>query len=561
MKRQISEADKHRSTVLAEGRPSSWTAGVEDRETDLQLKSRWIDSADRKDLTAILDNLPHGFVVLGRVLGQALYVNRKIPITLGYSPSDTPTSKDLLEKIFPEPGVRNDVMKEWKQIAQSGGGVFTHNQVLCKDGTIRAFEIRVTVLRKDLIVSMWTDVTQRYEAETRLRESEYRWRAYFEDSPDPLLLFDGDRIINCNLAAQKMFNCQHTDTIIGLTMNDLLSDKPSDGDLSGKKVQDLFKSVMERGHHRAEWTARRRDGTTVPVEISMAVIAQDGKQLVSVTLRDISRWREAEDVLLHTKADLENMVELRTAELLEANTNLRKSREELRQFSEYLQRAREEERTRIAREVHDELGQLLTGLKMELQYQAQHFPRSKRLFSEQTEAMLRQIDDATKTVKELCADLRPAMLTHFGLLPTIEWYLQTFEKRSGIRSLLKVYSRIPILKEDLGLVTFRIVQEATANVLRHSGATEMSVSVRKESGNLVLIIADNGRGITHAEIDNPHSFGIIGMRERVHSWGGQSHLEGASDKGTVLTVSIPLDSGRRNRKAGFTKTSNMGSHD
>jgi PAS domain S-box-containing protein len=561
MKRQIAEAGWQRSTDPTKKRAVPHGTCIKDGKSKPQLKKEWIDSADRKDLTAILNNLPHGFVVLGSVLGQALYVNRKIPITLGYSPSDTPTSKDLLEKIFPEPDVRNDVIKEWKQIAQSGGGVCTLNQVLCKDGTIRAFEIRVTVLRKDLIVSMWTDVTQRYEAETRLRESENRWRGYFEDSPDPLLLFDGDRVINCNLAAQKMFNCRNTETIIGLTINDLLSDKPSDSDLSREKVRDLFKSVMERGHNRSEWTARRRDGTTTPVELSMAVIAQDGKRLVSVTLRDISRWREAEDILLHAKTDLENMVEARTAELLEANTNLRKSREELRQFSEYLQRAREEERTRIAREVHDELGQLLTGLKMELQYQAQHFPRSKRLFSEQTEAILRQIDDATKTVKELCADLRPAMLTHFGLLPTIEWYLQTFEKRSGIRSLLKVYSRIPILKEDLGLVIFRIIQEATANVLRHSGATEMSVSVRKKSGYLVLVIADNGRGISDEEINNPHSFGIIGIRERVHSWGGQSHLEGIPDNGTVLTVSIPLDSARRNRRAAFTKALNMGSHD
>jgi hypothetical protein len=88
-----------------------------------------------------------------------------------------------------------------------------------------------------------------------------------------------------------------------------LSDKPSDSDLSREKVRDLFKSVMERGHNRSEWTARRRDGTTTPVELSMAVIAQDGKRLVSVTLRDISRWREAEDILLHAKTDLENMVE------------------------------------------------------------------------------------------------------------------------------------------------------------------------------------------------------------------------------------------------------------
>jgi signal transduction histidine kinase len=385
MKGQISEADKQRSTVLAEGRPSSLAAGVEDRETDLQLKSRWIDRADRKDLIDILDNLPHGLVALGRSLGKALYVNRQILVTLGYSPPDTPTSKDLLKKIFPNTIIRRDVMTEWKRIVQAGGGTCTLHQVLCGDGALRVFEIRVTVLRKDLVLSMWTDVTQRQETETRLTES--------------------------------------------------------------------------------------------------------------------------------------------------------------RHLSEYLQRAREEERARIAREVHDEFGQALTGLKMELQYQAQHFPKNKRLFLEQIEAMLEQIDDARETVKQMCAELRPAMLTHFGLLPTIEWYLQTLEKRSGIHCSLKMDSRIPLLGEDLGLAIFRIVQEATTNILRHSGATEMTVGIKKQSGNLMLIITDNGRGISQEEIGRPHSFGIIGIRERVHFWGGQSHIEGIPDRGTVLKVAVPLYSG------------------
>jgi PAS domain S-box-containing protein len=561
MKTQIPEVGRQRLTTSVKSVATPCGTRTENGKSELQLKKEWIYNADRKDLIAILDNLPHGFVVLGGGLGKALYVNRKIHITLGYSPSDTPTSIDLLERIFPEPDIRNNVMNGWKQIVQSGGGTSTHNQVLCKDGTIRAFEIRTAVLRKDLIVSMWTDVTQRYEAESRLRESESRWRAFFEDSPDPFLLFDGDRVVSCNLAAQKMFKCQNAEMIIGLTMYDLLPDKQPEDDLSKKKVRDLYKSVMERGHHRSEWTVRRRDGTTIPVELSMAVIAQEGKQLISATLRDISRWREAESILLHAKTDLGNMVELRTAELTEANANLRKSREELRQFSEYLQLAREEERTRIAREVHDELGQFLTGVKMELQYQTQHFPRNKNLFLEQTEAMIKQIDDATKTVKEICIELRPTMLTHFGLLPTIEWHLQTFEKRSGIRSLLKIHSRIPMLKEDLGLVIFRIVQEATTNILRHSGATEMVISVRKQSDDLVLRITDNGKGISDEQINSPHSFGIIGIRERVHFWGGQSHFQGTPDKGTVLTVSIPLDSGRRNKKSRVYKDIERKPHD
>ena len=381
-------------TVLAEGRPASLTAVTKNGRPDSPLKSKWIDNADRKDLVDILDNLPHGLVALGRSLGKALYVNRQIPATLGYAPSDTPTSKDLLKKVFPNPVTRRDALREWKRIAQSGGGTCTHHQVLCGDGTVRAFEIRVTVLRKDLILSMWTDVTQRQEAETRLMES--------------------------------------------------------------------------------------------------------------------------------------------------------------RHFSEYLQRAREEERARIAREVHDELGQALTGLKMELQYQAQHFPENKSLFLEQTEAMLKQIDEATNTVKQICTELRPAILTHFGLLPAIEWYVQTLEKRSGIRCSFKMGARIPLLSEDLGLVIFRIVQEASTNILRHSGATEMSVDIKRESGNLMLTITDNGRGISPEEISSPHSFGIIGIRERVHFWGGQSHIEGIPDKGTVLKIVIPLRSarGKKRKQAG-----------
>ena len=241
----------------------------------------------------------------------------------------------------------------------------------------------------------------------------------------------------------------------------------------------------------------------------------------------------------------EDAVKARMSELTVLNEELSHSREELRNLSEHLQRIREEERNRIAREVHDRVGQFLTGLKMNVISQSQNPPQDTAGRLEQSKVMLEQIDDAIHNVQEICSELRPTMLNHFGLGATIQWYLEELAKQTGIRCKANMEPELPPLDKDLDILVFRIVQEVMTNVLRHARATKAAVKLKCEGGNLVLKIKDNGRGILKEEVTNPKSFGIIGIRERVRFQGGHSKFEGIPNKGTTVTILFPLNRTQR----------------
>lgn len=277
----------------------------------------------------------------------------------------------------------------------------------------------------------------------------------------------------------------------------------------------------------------------------------DGKLVgvwTDVTRREIAETelRSREKTLVKTKEELEDRVRERTLELTEVNKELGKSREELRLLSEYLQRAREEERTRVAREVHDELGQLLTALKMDLAYCGQHLQGDRSVVGDRMMAMEKQIDLGIETVRKICSDLRPHVLERLGLQAGIDWYVRGFEKRTGIRCTVSMPQEIPELDKDLSLVLFRVLQEAMINVARHAGATQVQILLKEKGDRLVLKVKDNGKGISKEDIANPASFGIIGIRERIRFRGGKLTFLGTPGRGTTVKISIP----RSQRKTG-----------
>jgi PAS domain S-box-containing protein len=222
-----------------------------------------------------------------------------------------------------------------------------------------------------------------------------------------------------------------------------------------------------------------------------------------------------------------------------AEEELKNSYEQLRKLSAYLQSVREEERANVSREIHDELGQVLTALKIEVSMLANKLNLNSSSFFK-TESIMQKIDDTIRSVKRICTELRPTILDHFGLSAAIEWQLEEFENLTGIKGGVFFEPREIILDQDLSTAVFRIFQESLTNVTRHANATDVKVSLKLKDGNIVLEVKDNGTGITKKQFSDPKSFGIMGIKERVNFFGGNVKITGIKDKGTTLIVSIPL---------------------
>ena len=228
------------------------------------------------------------------------------------------------------------------------------------------------------------------------------------------------------------------------------------------------------------------------------------------------------------------------AERRQAEVQLRDSREQLRALSVYLQHVREEEQIRIAREVHDELGQQLTGLKLQLTWLSGRLPKKQKALHEKARSMAGCIDETIQAVRRIATELRPGLLDAAGLLAAIEWQAHEFEKQTGIRCRIRSSVKETLWNQDLNTVFFRIFQETLTNVIRHANATRVEVRLYESGNFLVLEVKDNGRGISEVEIRNTKSIGLIGMRERAALLGGEVRLRGKPGNGTEVSVRVPL---------------------
>ncbi|MDE3084893.1 MAG: response regulator [Verrucomicrobiota bacterium] len=223
-----------------------------------------------------------------------------------------------------------------------------------------------------------------------------------------------------------------------------------------------------------------------------------------------------------------------------AEDKLRRSHEQLRALTAYLQYVREEERTRIAREVHDELGQALTGLKMDLSWLAHRLAKNGRSLQQKVKNMSSHIDATIQTVRRIATELRPGILDDLGLIAAIDWQANEFQNRTGIQCTVTSMVKEAQWDQDFTTVFFRIFQETLTNIIRHASATRVDVQLTEENGWLVLTVQDNGRGITEEEIANTRSIGLIGMRERAALVGGEINFHGEPGQGTTVTLRIPL---------------------
>jgi signal transduction histidine kinase len=198
----------------------------------------------------------------------------------------------------------------------------------------------------------------------------------------------------------------------------------------------------------------------------------------------------------------------------------------------------------IAREIHDDLGQSLTALKIDFSLLRKKLPPADKTVAEKAESIAGLIEATTQSVKRISSDLRPGILDHLGLTAAIEWQAGEFEKRTGISCTCVFEPEEIALDKDRTTTVFRVFQETLTNIARHAQATEVSVHLSVQTDGLMLHVEDNGVGISEKQIADPKSLGLIGIRERVNYWGGLLTIDGIRDKGTTITVWIPLDTRR-----------------
>ncbi len=260
----------------------------------------------------------------------------------------------------------------------------------------------------------------------------------------------------------------------------------------------------------------RANGQEFPVEASISQIPDGNGKLYTVMLRDISERVQAEQALYA-------------------------SREELRLLSGSIQAAREQEKARLARELHDDLGQQLTALKLDITIlEDELLARTDHgLLLSHVQGMFSLLDTTVLAVRRIAADLRPPILDDLGLEPSIEWLVEDFSQRYAIPVTASLETGNFDFAADAATAVFRIVQEGLTNIARHANATSVELSLRQDERGFVLRLVDNGRGCSTRDASARNSFGLLGVRERVHLLGGTLQIVSAPDAGFQLAVVLP----------------------
>ena len=217
------------------------------------------------------------------------------------------------------------------------------------------------------------------------------------------------------------------------------------------------------------------------------------------------------------------------------------SRRQLRELTSHLESAREMERTRIAREIHDELGQSLTALKMELHWCLKRLPRDDPELLKKAQTLPGLVDANVHLVQKISSELRPGLLDNLGLSAAVEWQTGQFQERTSIPCDIICEPNEIVLDHTRSTALFRIFQETLTNIIRHADATGVEIMLRKKHASVELTVTDNGKGITEQDMADPKSFGLMGIKERVYSLGGSVSISGKKHKGTTVRVSVPLD--------------------
>jgi PAS domain S-box-containing protein len=366
---------------------------------------------------------------------------------------------------------------------------------------------------KSLYTVILRDITERVRSDARLAQSEARLRGILDSAMDAIITVDErQHIVLFNTAAETMFGCPQSEAI-GAPLSWFLPERfrATHAD-HVKKFGNAGVSSRRMGELRVV-TGLARDGREFPIDASISQLTDDGAKFYTVILRDVTERDRAQEAL-------------------------RQSKQELQELATVAHEAREHEQSRFARELHDELGQALTALKMMVAWIDQRAGKSDLELKGKLERMSTLIDNTLQATRRISTALRPLILDDLGLVPALESIVEGFIDRTGVRCDLVVDGELD-LEDARKSAVFRIVQEALTNIARHAHASLVEVRIVRSDDAIAIDVKDNGVGFSTEERSRT-SRGILGMRERAYLLGGTLAVTSASGAGTRLAVRIPV---------------------
>jgi PAS domain S-box-containing protein len=389
------------------------------------------------------------------------------------------------------------------------------NRNYTKDGRVIWCEWFNSVLKDKegsviTIMSLVRDITEAKKSEASLLDSEYKYKLLFDRNPMPMWMrsFNGPGIIEVNESACRVFGYTR-DEFLQMDIQKFIN--PQELELFFIEYQ----KIIPEANNLGVWKYKHKGGSLVDVETIAQDIIYKG-EYVRLTL--------AIDV----------------TEKIKAEEKLKKSYEEIRMLVARIENIREEERTTIAREIHDELGQQLAGIRMDLSWLVKKLSPKDELIKKRAESIFQLLDETVKTVRRIATKLRPSILDDLGLGDAIIWQSEEFKKRSGLEVNCIFETASIEIPSEIRIGLFRIFQESLTNIALHANATEVTVLLKWEEGLLTLSISDNGKGFEATKTGHNKTLGLLGMKERINRMGGKCEITSQPGSGTRVVAMVPL---------------------
>ncbi|HYM95488.1 MAG TPA: PAS domain S-box protein, partial [Chitinophagaceae bacterium] len=360
------------------------------------------------------------------------------------------------------------------------------------------------------LLGVTRDISERKKIEQELREAEIKFRNLVEQSLVGVYIIQDGKFAYVNPKFAEIFGYNQQELINSYPIEIVVhsDDRP----IVAENVRARLQGEQTSIHYEAN--GQKKNGDIIRAEIFGSRTEYEGKPAIIGTLLDISHRKKGEE-------------------------KLKQSYEEIRRLSDHLQKVREEERTHIAREIHDELGQQLTVLKMDTSWLKKRLASADDAIRKKLDDLLELLDDTVKTVRRISSELRPSLLDDMGLVAAMEWHLKEFEKRAAVKTMFAYPDKELLLPDVIKTGLFRIFQESLTNVARHAGAKTIKINLQKENKRIVLNIEDDGKGFEQEKATNKKTLGILGMKERTFMMGGNYQIKSKPGKGTQVVVSVP----------------------